>query len=313
MEQSSATSTTRDTTRATAQRNWGRWGADDERGALNLLDPATVLAALGAVSRGVVYGLGTPLLAPGSPQMPGRVPTRMTLGDRTDEEMWVARGGVPGAGSNDDGVLMSTHSGSHMDALVHVYADGVHYNGIGNDAMRAGSGARRLGIEKAGAFTTRAVLLDVAGHAGVDVLGPGQVIGADDLAAVARAQGVEVRAGDVVLIRTGLLEAWTRATEAGEALGRGIPGIDSGAAAWLADRDVVAVGADTPTVEAMPFENGEFLRVHKVLLVDCGIYLMEMLDLARPAADRAWQGLLSVGPLPITGGTASPVNPVYLA
>jgi kynurenine formamidase len=94
--------------------------------------------------------------------------------------------------------------------------------------------------------------------------------------------------------------------------GGGQPGIGLDAARWLAARDVVAVGSDNAAVEALPFDTGDFLAVHKYLLVDHGIYLLEYLDLSAPARAGVSEGLLTVGPLLITGGTGSPVNPILI-
>jgi kynurenine formamidase len=92
-----------------------------------------------------------------------------------------------------------------------------------------------------------------------------------------------------------------------------MPGINADAGRWLADHDVVAVGADNAAVEVLPFDGGDFVHVHKILLVDSGIYLLEFLDLSKPAADEAWEGLLTVAPLKVTGATGSPVNPIYVS
>ena len=90
------------------------------------------------------------------------------------------------------------------------------------------------------------------------------------------------------------------------------PGIGFEAAAWLADRDVVAVGSDNAAVEVIPFDTNDFLGVHKVLLVQRGIYMLEFLNLAELAADECYTGLLSVAPLKVTGATGSPINPVFV-
>ncbi|MFJ3779734.1 cyclase family protein [Streptomyces sp. NPDC090075] len=300
--------------RGTVRRNWGRWGADDQRGALNLLTPEVVRSAAASVTRGRVYGLGMPVRAEGMPNLPGRAPMRLTMRDGTDADAYAKWGCAAGTGSHEDALVMSTHATSHMDALVHVYAEHRHYNGVGHDTMRAEAGAQRLGIENVGGLAARGVLLDMVRHLDAgEHLEPGRAIGAADLAAAAEAQGVEVRAGDAVLIRTGYLQFLIRNLAEGRPQPPEIPGIDAGAARWLVERDVVAVGSDNAAVEVLPFAEGDFLRVHKMLLVDSGIYLLEFLDLSAPAADEAWEGLLTVGPLKITGGTGSPINPVYVS
>jgi kynurenine formamidase len=302
----SATETERSAT------NWGRWGPDDERGALNLLGPDVVRAAAASIRTGRVYPLGIPIQAEGVPLLDYRgKPMRLTLQDSTDEGIYEAYGCKPGTGAHEDVMVFASHTTSHMDALIHVYEDGQHYNGVPAGAMRALAGATRLGIEKVGGFAARAVLLDMPRYFGDEAwVEPGRNISGEDLAGAAAAQGVEVRAGDVVLVRTGYLDMWFQRQPD---VGFEQPGIGVDAAGWLARRDVVAVGCDNAAVEVIPFDGNDFLAVHKVLLVRRGIYMLEFLDLSAPARDEAWEGLLAVAPLKVTGATGSPVNPIFVS
>ncbi len=292
--------------------NWGRWGPDDERGALNLLTPEGVKAAANAVARGRVYSLGIPIQAEGVPLLDYRgKPMRLTLQDSTDEGVYEAFGCQAGTGAHEDVMIFASHTTSHMDALIHVYEDSQHYNGVPAGAMRALSGATKLGIEKVAGFAARAVLLDMPRYFGDEGwVQPGRNISGADLAGACETQGVEVRAGDVVLVRTGYLQMWF---DRQPDVGFEQPGLGLDAAAWLAARDVVAVGADNAAVEVIPFDGNDFLAVHKALLVRRGIYLLEFLDLSGPAADQAWEGLITVAPLKVTGATGSPVNPIYVS
>jgi kynurenine formamidase len=291
--------------------NWGRWGSEDERGSLNLLTAEVVAEAARSVRTGRVYSLGIPIQGHGVPLMDYRgTPMRLTLQDSTDDGIYEMYGCQPGTGAHEDVLVMASHTTSHMDALIHVYEGHQHYNGVPSGAMKALSGATRLGIEKVGGFAARAVLLDMVGHMGADGwLAPGTMLTGADLEACAAAQGVEVRAGDVVLIRTGYLQFWW-ANQQNVPFEQ--PGIGIDAAEWLASRDVVAVGSDNAAVEVIPFDENDFLSVHKVLLVRSGIYMLEFLDLSGPAADRSYEGLLTVAPLKVTGATGSPINPILV-
>lgn len=291
--------------------NWGRWGDDDERGALNHLTPEVLQRAAASVRTGRVYALGIPIQASGVPLFDYRGrPMRLTLQDSTDEGMYEAFDCAPGTGAHEDVLVFASHTTSHMDALIHVYEHGHHYNGVPASAMRAQAGATKLGIEKAGGFAARALLLDMPRYFGdPSWVEPGRTITGDDLEGACEAQGVEVLPGDVVLVRTGYLQMWYANKDDP---GLGSPGIGVDAAAWLAARDVVAVGSDNSAIEVIPFDGGEFLAVHKLLLVRMGIYMLEFLDLSRPANDEAWEGLLSVAPLMVTGATGSPVNPIFV-
>jgi kynurenine formamidase len=236
---------------------------------------------------------------------------RLTLQDSTDEGIYEAYGCKPGTGAHEDVMIFASHTTSHMDALIHVYEDGKHYNGVPSGAMHALGGATKLGIEKAGGFATRGVLLDMPRYFGdPQWVEPGRNITGDDLAGACSAQGVEIRAGDAVLVRTGYLQMWF--DQQGDQ-GYAQPGIGLDAAEWLAAKDVVAVGCDNAAVEVIPFDQNDFLAVHKVLLVRRGIYMLEFLDLSAPAADEAWEGLLAVAPLKVTGATGSPINPIYVS
>jgi len=291
--------------------NWGRWGTDDERGALNLLTPEVVLAGAASIRTGRVYPLGIPIQAQDVPLLDYRgKPMRLTLQDSTDEGIYDAYGCKPGTGAHEDVVIFASHTTSHMDALIHVYEDHKHYNGVPSLAMHALAGATKLGIEKAAGFAARAVLLDMVRHFGEGPwVEPGRNITGTDLEAAAAAQGVEVRAGDVVLIRTGYLDQWF--AQHGDT-GFAQAGIGLDAAAWLAAKDIVAVGCDNAAVEVIPFDENDFLAVHKVLLVRHGIYMLEFLDFSKPAADECWEGLIAVAPLKVTGATGSPINPILI-
>jgi len=298
-----------------ATNNWGRWGAEDERGALNHLTPEVIKAAAASITTGRVYSLGIPIQGQGVPLLDYRgVPMRLTLQDGTDDGMYASYGAQPGTGAHEDVLVMASHTTSHMDALIHVYEDHKHYNGVPFGEMRALGGAAKLGIEKVGGFAARGVLLDMVAHMGADGwLTPGTMLTAADLQACAAAQGTEVRAGDVVLIRTGHLDMWWDNHAKGEPEGFAQAGIGSDAAEWLASMDVTAVGSDNAAVEVIPFDNNDFLIVHKILLVQAGIYMLEHLDLRAAAADGSYEGIIAVAPLKVTGATGSPINPVFIA
>ncbi len=291
--------------------NWGRWGDEDERGALNLLSPDLVKAAAACIRTGRVYSLGIPIQADGVPLIEYRgKPMRLTLQDSTDEGVYESFGCAPGTGAHEDVMVFASHTTSHIDALIHVYEDGKHYNGVPSTAMRALAGATKLGIEKVGGFAARAVLLDMPRYFGdARWVEPGRNITGDDLAGACSTQGVEVGPGDVVLVRTGYLQMWFD-QQGDKAFAQSGIGLD--AASWLAARDVVAVGSDNSAVEVIPFDGNDFLAVHKELLVRRGIYLLEFLDLSKPAADESWEGLLTVAPLKVTGATGSPINPIFV-
>jgi kynurenine formamidase len=297
---------------AAAATNWGRWGAEDERGALNHLDPATVLAGLAAAREGVVYPLGLPVGRTGQPTLGYRGPAqRLTLTNHTDARMLEQFGATGDVGSTEDVLIVPSHNATHMDALGHVFGPDGTYNGFPAEGMSSYAGIPRCGIEHVGAVVTRGVLVDVAGHQGVDCLPDGHAITPDELRAAMEAQGVAPRRGDAVLVRTGWVERFQASGEGEPSLVQ--PGIGIDAARMLGELDVALVGADNTAVEAMPYPDGRFMGAHVELLVNRGIYLIEHLDLSALARDGRREFLFVTCPLRVTGASASPVNPVAVA
>jgi kynurenine formamidase len=290
--------------------NWGRWGADDQRGALNLITPDVVLAALQAPKRGKIYSLGIPIGRHLTPDLGGLrpYPERLTMSTPADASNYEQYGAAPGVGANEDLMFVPSHAGTHMDALCHVFAEGSIWNGYPAASFGAMTGATKCSIEQTAAFAGRFVFLDVAGHAGVDLLEPGQVITSEDLEATRAAQGTEVRAGDILLFRTGNVEQRL----AGNRYSGSEAGLGLDAVAFVRDHDVAVVGADNCAVESIPFDNNVFLGVHIELLVKLGVTLVEHLNLGELARDKVYEGFYSQGGLPVAGATGSPVNPIAI-
>jgi kynurenine formamidase len=277
-----------------------RWGEDDERGALNLQTTESVLAGLGAARTGRVYALGLPVQRSGQPHVAHRpAPQRLTLTSDTDDQMFAAFGAAAGTGSHEDVVVLPTHEATHMDALGHVFDGDALYNGFPADSASTYGGLAHCGIEKAGPIVARGVLFDLG------PLPPGHVVTVAELEACK----VSLTPGSVALVRTGWLEAFDPMA----GLTYEQPGLGLDTARWLADHDVVAIGADNTAVEAMPFDGGGFMPVHVELLVRRGVYLLEHLVLAPLARDGVREVLFVAAPLPITGASGSPVNPVAIA
>lgn len=280
--------------------NWGRWGATDERGTLNLLTPAIVQQAAGLVKTGKVYSLAMPLEAEG-PQWPSRHKTwRVTTFRNPPGER----------GSADDVVAMHSHSGTHMDALCHIWYDNQLFNGYSAQEHVTSSGATRNAIHNVPFIVGRGLLLDVAGWKGVDHLELGEAITADDLDDCAAAQGVTVQPGDLILLRTG----WMHIFHSDRPLyNQGEPGIDTSTIPWLKEHDIVAVCADNQAIEVFSEMPPPQLPVHAAAIRDLGVYLVENLNLDALAADKVYECLLVISPLPLTGAIGSPVNPIALA
>ena len=201
------------------------------------------------------------------------------------------------------------HGAPTMDALGHIGHDGKLFGGLAADQNESPAGLLALGIEHypKEKFVNRGVLLDVARFKGADTLAPGYEITAADLEATAKAQGVEVKAGDSVLIRTGYGKFF-----GDKAKYMGLrPGPGEGAAKWLAERKVFLTGDDQLTYEVYP-EKGTIFPAHRILIADNGIYIVENLNLEelgeQLAARKNYAFALVMNPLRLRGMTGSPLN-----
>lgn len=267
--------------------------------------PTGTTSLLDAVRAGVrVIELGHPLYTgmPSSPNHPG---FRMTLERRHGDAV------RPDGGSASNEVIVTGgHVGTHVDALAHVSHDGRLYGGVDAAESQRGGKHRVHGAETIPPLLTRGVLLDVAAVHGVDTLPGGYGVTAADLAAAARRIGTEPGPGDVALVRTG----WGRLFDDAVAyIGKesGVPGPTVEAAQWLVDRGVVATGSDTTAYEQIPAGVGHrVLPVHRLLLVDNGIHIIEHLALEDAAEARLGEFLAVFTPLRIVGGTGAPVRPL---
>jgi kynurenine formamidase len=291
--------------------------AQPDIGPIGRQTAADVVRAAGLVRQGRMISLAA-VRYPGMPLFPGHPPFQV-LNYRTPRGIRVT-GAKPWGPVNDAGlgymaeyVMATSHSGAHMDALAHMTVDDdMHWYGGGNaDEHLTDFGPTYLDASTMPPFFTRGVLLDAAGHRGLACLPKGSPVDAAEMDAICAAEGVEVRAGDVVAIRTGYMGLWPDA----EAMAaHKTPGPDLSAARWLLERGVVATGTDTETYEVQPAPDpgptGNPQPVHTLLLIQNAIYLMESLDLEALARERIYEFLFVALPVKIRGATGSMVDPV---
>ena len=251
-----------------------------------------------------VYDLAQPL-ATETPHSPNHPPFRMSLmrrhGDMVRED---------GSSAANELIVTGGHTGTHVDALAHVSYQGKLRDGASAEDAQRGGRFSSHGIDTMEPLVCRGVLLDVAALHEMDVLPGGYGITEDDLAAAAEKAGVEVRRGDVALIRSG----WSRNfSDTGAFLGHetGVPGPDDSAARWLAGKGVRATGAETIAYEQIKPEIGHrLLPVHRTLLVENGIHIIEVMNLTELAEDGVREFMFVLAPLKIVGSTGSPVRPL---
>ena len=298
--------------------NWGRWGADDQRGTLNFITPDRVLAACALPRRGLVISCALPFDRNG-PQPPGgprHNPIHLMLADGGDA-LAGAQDFPGGFQYADDAVHMPLQCGTQWDALAHVFYDGKMYNDR-DISLVTSRGARANSIDQiADGVVARGVLLDLPRMLGQPWLEDGTRIRPQDLDACAEQQGVTVEAGDVMLVRTGMMR---RCLEAGSwegYCGGPAPGLSLHCAAWLYEREVAAVATDTWGVEVIPNETVDcFQPLHMICLRNTGLLLGEIFQLDTLAEACAEDGryafLFTAPPLPISGAVGSPINPLAI-
>jgi kynurenine formamidase len=216
-----------------------------------------------------------------------------------------------GGSAANEILVTGGHVGTHLDAIGHVSQDGKVFGGDDAASIQGNAGLARLGIDEFQPMVGRGVMLDVAAVHGVEVLEAAYEVTAADLERAEETAGVEVGSGDAVLIRTGWSAHWpTPAFGGGD---RGTPGPGVQAARWLADRNVRVAGGETIAFEVIrPGAGHSTLPVHRVLLVDSGINIIEVMDLRALAASGASEFGFVLSPLKIRGGTGSPVRPLAL-
>jgi kynurenine formamidase len=281
--------------------NWGRWGAADERGSLNLLTDESRLEALSRLQYGRLYALAYPYGRDGSPYASTRDPIWHTMAITRKRN---------GIGVTDDVLTVHSHVGTHMDALCHYWGPAGLYNGFSQEAI-VSSGAPHLSIDRVGGIVCGAVLIDLSARLPEGRSALGFEFGVAHLEEELNRSGITIESGDAVLIYTGWSEQFRTDPEL---YNWGEPGIGVALAEWLAEKDIVLVGADNFAVEAVPpAVRGAGLPVHQALLNRFGIYILENLDLRDVVrAEGTTRGVLALAPLLITRGCGSPVNPLFM-
>jgi len=293
--------------------NWGRWGNEDQIGTLNLVTPERVAAAARLSLQGTVFALGASLKWP---LQAGAFTGRWNAihSYMRDGADICANHAIQQNQYTDDAIHMPLQCSTHWDALCHVFHCGEAYNG-GQARDFGSTGPTNLGIEKtAGKMVGRGVLLDVARFKRVAHLPFGYEITNDDLDKCAREQGVNVGAGDFVIIRTGYQEKFL---SEGNWVGHSdsaAPGVAFENCRWLKERDVAGIASDTYAVEVVPNgAAGYNFPWHAVAIPSIGVTVGEMLylkDLAEDCArDRVFEFFFCAPALNLPGGTGSPTNP----
>ncbi|MEO5695901.1 MAG: cyclase family protein, partial [Burkholderiaceae bacterium] len=275
---------------ASAQTSWypSKWGAQDEIGSANYMTPATAVQAAQLVKTGKVYALGITV----STKTPAFPPRTCSIYIVQPGQTGSADGLGPSHTTYNDDILNCWNGiGTQIDGLGHIGVGDRYYNGLKWGEVAAIDGLKKLGTEKIPPLVARGVLLDMAAHMGVEVVKEGTAFNKAEIDAAAAKQGVEIRQGDVVLFHTGWLSLIDKDPKRYASVE---PGLGREGARYLVSQGVLAVGADTWAVEVIPFEkngdkDGGVFEVHQILLPMGGTYILENIDTAALARDKAYE------------------------
>ncbi|MEK6287010.1 MAG: cyclase family protein [Acidobacteriota bacterium] len=283
--------------------NWGRWGKDDQLGAMNLITPAKRKQAAALVKDGVSISLARDTNTETAPDNAQPYEHSMTLS------------GVGNRGQfslDKIGVSFHGYQHTHLDALCHMFWQGKMYNGFSQEEVTK-EGAAKLSIAnlKPGVFT-RGILIDLPKLKGVPYLEPGTPIYPEDLDAWEKMAKIKVSPGDVIFVRTG---RWARRAAVGawDVSGKSA-GLHASCARWIRQRDVAIIGSDVASDLLPSGIDGVSHPIHQLVLVAMGVHIFDNCDLeavSEACAKRnRWDFLLTAAPIAVVGGTGSPLNPI---
>ena len=293
--------------------NWGRWGADDQKGTLNHLSKEKTLHALSLVEEGVTVSCARPIEFAPSADVP-KPPQHfmVTAGDRYR----------PGEGVDRQvamdyfGLIFHGHTVTHIDSLAHFFWDGQTYNGRPSSVVSVQDGATEFDVMAAtGGIVTKGVLVDAPLLRGVDFIERGDGVGVADIEAAEREHGVKVEQGDVLLLRTGQL-GQREVTGPVDVNVGGSSGPSPEILPFLHERGVAVMGSDTGNdIGPNPYERFSN-PVHQVGIVGLGLWILDnawLDDLAEECKKRGkWEFMISILPLKMPTVTGSPVNPMVI-
>lgn len=281
------------------------YGENDTIGAMNNLSPEKTRAAADLVTEGKVYALGV-VTGPETPRYPGR-------GYRAVVTQGAVAGESVGANevtAHDDLVIANMGIGTQIDGFAHLGISHRYYNGRTAAEVFGPDGVKMFGTQDIPPAATRGILLDMTRHYGSDPVPAGTAFGPAEIEAAARAAGISIERGDVVLFHTG----WMAMAESEpQTFIASQPGLGVQGAEYLAGLGVVMIGADTAALEAIPFEDPDRpFAVHQALLAKHGVHVLESIDTSQLAADGATEFMFVLGQPRFEGTVQVVVNPIAI-
>jgi len=286
----------------TSLSNWGRWGKEDQLGALNLITPSKRKQAASLVKEGVTVSLAHNAIKvkeENSPPFEHRMAqTGQTVGSESSADIY--------------SVQYHGYTQTHLDALCHLFYQGKMYNGFPQQTVTEQGAAKLSVVQIKNGIFTRGVLIDIPSLLGKPYLEGGRAIYPEDLDAWERKAGLKVSSGDAVLIRTG---RWARRKAEGTwEIEKNSAGLHASCLPWLKQRDIAVLGSDLASDVLPSGVEGVTMPVHQVIVIAMGVPILDNCDfesLSKFAQNsKRWEFLLTVAPLAVEGGTGSPVNPL---
>jgi kynurenine formamidase len=291
------------------------WGPDDEIGRLNWITEESSLELLARTGGSRIFDLSVDYFM-GMPSFQAF--------DDPPYQIWMTHtphgtiaDNASGMGADvhrkysycGDAVSMYTHLGTHIDTFVHLGYYDHYWNGFNVEEHLGSRGWTVCGADRYPPLIARGVVLDVAALHGVDRVPDDMVISPDDIRGAASKQGLELRRGDIVLVRTGKMQVWPEPSY----LDMPMPGINMAAARYLCEEaGAMIVGADTAALEAFPGEEGGFIPVHCYLFATAGTPILEVVNLEELAGEGVDEFVFVGMPLPLRGATGSPLRPIAI-
>src|SRR4051812_31341202 len=280
-------------------KNWGRWGPNDELGSANLVTPAKKKQAVALVKDGVTVSLAHNAM------------TEKAEDNASPFEHTMLRG------NNMDRYAVSYHgyAHSHIDALCHILYKDQTYNGYARADVNTDKGCTKLGIQNLkNGIVTRGVLVDIPRLRNVPYLEPGTAIYVEDLEAWEKKSGVKIAPGDALLLRTG---RWARREKLGPwNVGQSAAGLHASVAPWIKARGVAFLGGDAAQDVVPSLVEGVALPIHTLMIPGLGVNLLDNQDLEAlgdmAAKLNRWEFMLTIAPVPVTGGTGFPLNAIAM-
>ena len=284
-----------------------KFGPNDQIGNLNHVTPAKTLAASKLVTKGKTYRLGIET----NKDTPAYPPRTFTI---TVVQPGQIAGNTLGPSKttyNDDIIAGWVGVGSQLDGLGHIGIDNLYYNCNKAADFAMTDGLKKLGVENVPAIATRGVLLDMAGYFNTDIVKEGTAFNRAEIEGAMKRQGIRaIEKGDVVLFYSGWLKLLGKDNKR---YGAAAPGLGREGAKYLASLEVAMVGADTWSLEVIPFEkDAGVFEIHQVLIPLNGIHVLENINTEEMVRDQAWEFLFTLGPARITGGVQAIINPIAI-